>query len=108
MHVLVIFIITLILMLIAFLRYRYLLKYSDKDFIQIYLFIITSLLFSGVGFIPIVESIIGSNIDSESLLLGIAFQLPLAISVTIYNILNVRYKKKIAIVTKMVKDEEWK
>jgi len=107
MHVLVIFIITLILMLIAFFRYRYLLKYSDKDFIKIYLFIITGLLFSGVGFIPIVESIIGSNIDSESLLLGIAFQLPLLISTTVYNILNVKYKKRVAIVTKMVKDEEW-
>ena len=107
MYVLVIFIITLVLMFIAFLRYRYLLKYSDKGFIQIYIFIITSLLFSGAGFIPIVENVIGYA-DNESLLLGIAFQFPLLISITIYNILNVRYKKKIAIVTKMVMDEEWK
>lgn len=108
MYVLVIFIITLILMLIAFLRYRYLLKYSDIVFVHIYIFIITSLLFSGVGFIPIVENIRGINTDSELLLLGIGFQLPLIVSTTVYNILNVRYKKKIAIVTKIVKDEEWK
>lgn len=107
MYILVIFIITIILMLIAFLRYRYLLKYSDKEFVQIYIFIITSLLFSGFGFIPIVESIINRT-ESENLLFGILIQLPLIISITVYAILSVKYKKRIAVVTKIVENEEWK
>jgi len=107
MYVLIIAIITVILMLIAFLRYRYLLKYSDKYFIQIYTFIIAGILFSGAGFIPIVESIMSGS-PNENLYLGIGFQLPLIISVTVYNILNIRHKKKIAVVTKIIENEEWK
>jgi len=107
MYVLIIFIITIVLILIASLRYTYLLKYSNKEFINIFMFIIAGLVFSGVGFIPIVESILNSQ-NSDGLLLGILFQLPLIISTTIYTILSVRYKKRIVVCTKDIENENWK
>lgn len=107
MYVLVIFMITIILMLIAFFRYRYLLKYSDNPFIHVYVFIIATILFSGVGWIPIVETIMNKE-TVDTLLLGILFQIPLIVSTVIFNILKIKYRKLEVLISKKAQNRVWK
>lgn len=104
--ILIVVIVTFISVIIVTIRYIYLKKYSDKSFLDVLAFVIVSLIFSGTGIVGVIDGI--GNELNESTILGILCQLPLIISTSVYTILSVRYKKRIAVTINDVKNDEWK
>lgn len=98
---------TPILMIILMLRYTYLKKHSDKKFIHLLVFMFYALLFFGFGVVGILNAA-KNNFNDDGIIFFVFLQLPFIVIAIVYNIMNIKYKKRLSVNERDIQNSEWK
>lgn len=98
---------TPVFMIILMLRYTYLKKHSDKEFIHLLVFMFYALLFFGFGVVGVLNAA-KNDFNGDGIIFFVFLQLPFIALVIVYNIMNFKYKKRLLINVRNIKNSEWK